>query len=82
LNMVQSLGTDTYAFAGSARGEGEITDGQTGQVLVEAVDGRAGGMSLENAGAGKWGDADHVMDYWADLLAKRITGFRAGASTQ
>jgi len=82
LDMVQSLGTDTYAFAGSAQGEGEATDGETGQVLGEAVDGRAGGMSIENAGAGKWGDAEHVMDYWADLTAKRITQFRSGAPAQ
>jgi len=82
LNMVQSLGTDTYAFSGSAQGEGEITDGQTGQILAEAVDGRTGGMSLENAGAGKWGDADHVMDYWADTTAKRIRQFRSGAPAQ
>jgi len=82
LNMVQSLGTDTYAFAGSAQGEGEITDGETGQVIAEAVDGRAGGMSVENAGAGKWGDAEHVMDYWADTTAKRIVQFRTGAPAQ
>ncbi|BFG77392.1 hypothetical protein PTKU46_54250 [Paraburkholderia terrae] len=82
LNMVQSLGTGTYAFTGSAQGEGEITDGETGQVIAEAVDGRAGGMSLENAGAGKWGDADHVMDYWADLTAKHIKQFRSGAPAQ
>ena len=78
LDMVQNLGTHTYAFAGSAQGEGQITDGQTGQVLVEGVDGRAGGMSIENAGAGKWGDAEHAMDYWANKLATRIMQLRAG----
>lgn len=82
LDMVQNLGTHTYAFAGSAQGEGQITDGQTGQVLVEGVDGRAGGMSIENAGAGKWGDAEHVMEFWADRLAQRLTEFRSGAPTQ
>jgi hypothetical protein len=79
LNAVQSLATDSYAFVGSAQSEGEITDGGTGQLLAEAVDGRAGGMSIKNAGGGKWGDAEHAMEYWAELVAKRLTEFRSGA---
>lgn len=78
LNAAQSLATDSYAFAGSAQSEGEVTDGATGEILAEAVDGRAGGMSLKNVGAGKWGDAEKAMEYWADLAAKRLTEFRSG----
>ncbi|MGV2287854.1 DUF3313 domain-containing protein [Trinickia sp. YCB016] len=78
LNAAQSLATDSYAFAGSAQSEGEITDGETGELLAEAVDGRAGGMSLKNVGNGKWGDAEKAMDYWADLVAKRLTEYRSG----
>lgn len=79
LNAAQSLATDSYAFVGSAQSEGEIKDGGTGQTLAEAVDGRAGGMSIKNAGVWEWGDAEHVMDYWAELAAKRLTEYRSGA---
>jgi Protein of unknown function (DUF3313) len=79
LNAAQSLATDSYAFVGSARSEGEFKDGGTGQTLAEAVDGRSGGMSIKNAGVWKWGDAESVMDYWAELAAKRLNEFRTGA---
>ncbi|WP_206998916.1 DUF3313 domain-containing protein [Trinickia mobilis] len=78
LNAAQSVATDSYAFVGSAQSEGEIKDGGTGQILAEAVDGRAGGMSIKNAGVWKWGDAENVMDYWAELTAKRLKEFRSG----
>jgi Protein of unknown function (DUF3313) len=79
LNAAQSLATDSYAFVGSARSEGEFKDGGTGQTLAEAVDGRSGGISIKNAGVWKWGDAENVMDYWAELAAKRLNEFRTGA---
>lgn len=79
INAAQSLATDSYAFVGSARSEGEFKDGGTGQTLAEAVDGRSGGMSIKNAGVWKWGDAENVMDYWAELAAKRLNEFRSGA---
>ncbi|MEM5328355.1 DUF3313 domain-containing protein [Paraburkholderia sp. JHI2823] len=78
LNSAQSLATDTYAFVGSAKSEGEITDGGTGQILAEGVDGRSGGMSMQNAGEGKWGDAEHAMDYWAELTANRLRQVKSG----
>jgi hypothetical protein len=80
INAAQSLATDSYAFVGSARGEFEFKDGGSGQTLAEAVDGRSGGMSIKNAGAWQWGDAENVMEYWADLAAKRLTELRSGAS--
>jgi hypothetical protein len=79
LNSAQSLATDSYAFVGSAQSQAEIKDGGTGEILAEAVDGRAGGMSIKNAGVWKWGDAENIMDAWAELAAKRLTEFRSGA---
>lgn len=79
INAAQSLATDSYAFVGSARSEAEFKDGGTGQTLAEAVDGRSGGISIKNAGVWKWGDAENVMDYWAELAAKRLNEFRSGA---
>ena len=78
LNAAQSLGSDTYAFVGSAQSEGEFLDGATGKILAEGVDGRSGGISVENAGGGKWSDAEHAMDYWAALTTKRLSDFRSG----
>jgi hypothetical protein len=79
INAAQSVATDSYAFVGSARGELEIKDGGTGQVLAEGVDGRSGGMSIKNAGVWKWGDAENAMDHWAEQAAKRLNGLRSGA---
>jgi hypothetical protein len=79
INAAQSLATDSYAFVGTARGEAEFKDGGTSQILAEAVDGRAGGMSIKNAGVWEWGDAEHAMDYWAELMAKRLNGLRSHA---
>ena len=78
LDAAQSVATDSYAFVGSAQSEGEIIDGGTGQILAEGVDGRSGGMSIENAGGGKWSDAERAMDYWAELTAKRLKTRFAG----
>jgi len=78
INAAQSLATDSYAFVGSAQSEGEVTDGGTGQILIEAVDGRSGGMSISNAGGGQWSDAERAMDYWAQLSAQRLNQFRKG----
>jgi len=79
INAAQSVATDSYAFVGSARGEAEIKDGGTGQILAEGVDGRSGGMSIKNAGVWKWGDAEHAMDQWAEMMVKRINELRSGA---
>jgi hypothetical protein len=81
INAAQSVATDSYAFVGSARSEAEIKDGGTSAILAEAVDGRSGGMSIKNAGVWEWGDAEHAMNYWAELVAKRINEFRTGALT-
>lgn len=78
INAAQSLATDSYAFVGSARGELEIKDGGTGQIVAEAVDGQSGGMSIKNAGVWKWGDAENAMDHWAEQAAKRLNGLRSG----
>jgi hypothetical protein len=79
LDSAQSLATDSYAFVGSAQSEGEVTDGGTGQILIEAVDGRSGGMSLKDVSGGVWGDAEKAMQYWAELAATRLNQLKTGA---
>ena len=72
LNLAQSMATDSYAFVGSAEAEMKITDSVTGQLLVEAVDQRAGGMGLKSAASFQWGDAQNAMDYWAQRIPNRL----------
>jgi len=43
LNLVQSMGTGSYAFVGSAQAEAQITDSVTGERLAASVDKREGG---------------------------------------
>jgi hypothetical protein len=78
LNMAQSLATDSYAFVGSAEAEGKVTDSVTGELLIAAVDRRAGGMGLKSAASFRWGDAQNAMDYWAQRTAQRLTELKSG----
>jgi len=72
LNLAQSMATDSYAFVGSAEAEMKLTDSVSGTVLAEAVDQRAGGMGMKGAASFQWGDAQNVMDYWAEKITSRL----------
>jgi hypothetical protein len=78
LNMVQSLGTGSYAFVGSATCRGQVTDSASGELLAEWIDKREGGIALSSALQWKWGDAENTMDYWAKLLADRYGELKSG----
>jgi hypothetical protein len=71
LNGLQSLATGSYAFVGSAEGEMEVKD-STGDFLAGAVDQRAGGMGIKGAASFRWGDAENVIDYWAQRITNRL----------
>jgi hypothetical protein len=72
INAAQSMVTGSYAFVGSAEAEMKATDSATGELLAAAVDKRAGGAGLKGAASFQWGDAQNVMDYWADRIATRL----------
>jgi Protein of unknown function (DUF3313) len=78
LNMVQSVGTGSYAFVGSASCEGQVTDSVSGEVLAEWIDKRAGGLAISSALQWKWGDAENAMNYWAKRLADRYAELKSG----
>lgn len=78
LNMVQSLGTGSYAFVGSAEAEAQIIDSVTGERLAASVDKRLGGMALSSAVQWKWGDAEAAMKYWAEKLSTRMAELKSG----
>jgi hypothetical protein len=82
LNTLKYIVTGTYAFVGGAQGELLVTDSLTGEVLAAAVDRRVGGGSLETAAVWQWGDAQHVMDTWAEMTASRIAALRAGKASE
>ena len=78
LNYVQWLVTRHAAFAGSAEAAFKATDSTTGQLLAESVDNRIGGMSVITAAQLQWGDAEAVMDYWAERITQRAVALGAG----
>lgn len=76
LNSLQSLATGSYAFVGGAEAALKATDSQNGQLLAAAMDQRKGGMALSNVAVFKWGDAQNVMDFWAEKIAARMSELR------
>jgi Protein of unknown function (DUF3313) len=78
LSGITNLASGSYAFVGSAQSEMEALDAQTHQELAAAVDKRSGGLAVSNAGVWRWGDAEHIMDYWAELMTKRLGEVRSG----
>jgi hypothetical protein len=72
ISAIKMAGTGTYAFVGSAQGEGKITDSQSGLLLAAFEDKRVGGTSVTNVTVFQWGDADHIIDYWAETLDQRM----------
>ena len=78
LNMLQSVVTGHWAFAGSCEIEGRLSDAATGQMLGEMVDKRLGGSSLKAAAQWQWGDAQNALDAWATKYATRISAWTTG----
>ncbi len=79
---VLSLGvkavTGQTAFAGSVQSEGEVLDSVTGKRIAAWVDRRTGGASISNANVWQWGDAENVINFWAQALVARFTDLRQG----
>jgi hypothetical protein len=71
LATLKYLATGTYPFVGSAEGEALVADSVTGKVLAAAMDRRIGGGALSVA---QWslGDAENVMNEWAELTPTRL----------
>ncbi len=67
----KSMATGTHAFVGKAGAEGELTDSETGQVLIQAVDRRAGANSMKGA-TSSWGDVEQALRYWAERIRTRL----------
>ena len=81
LTALGNAGTGYQAFAGSAQGEGVVTDSMTGQTLAAFVDKTQAGSSLSNASVNQWSDVKTVMDSWVTLLQTRFNALSGGSSS-
>lgn len=72
INMAQSMATGSYAFVGSAEAMMKATDAVNGQLLIAAIDERAGGIAISVAAQWKWGDAENAINYWAEKIDSRL----------
>ena len=73
---IKKLTTGTHAFVGRASVEAEITDAETGERLLAAVDRREGNKRLKGSQS-SWGDVKEAFDYWAERLRERLRAERA-----
>ena len=80
LATLKLLATDSYPFVGGVGGELEVTDSQTGELLGAGVDRRIGGGNITTAAQWQWGDAENVMDHWAELTATRLKNLHDGTA--
>jgi len=75
ISTVLTLGSDTKAFVGQARAEGEARDALSGVLLVAGIDQRAGTKALGGNTFDSWGDVREAFEAWAvqfrDNLRKR-----------
>lgn len=81
LSLIKMAATGTYAFVGSAQGALKLNDSVSGQLLAAAVDKRVGGTSVTNVVVFQWGDAEHAIDYWAELTDQRLVSFGVQTSS-
>jgi hypothetical protein len=82
MGIVLSYGKRIITGTGSGVGmvmvEAKFTDGQTGQILVEAVDARAGTKALRTKFNSTWGDVKLAFDWWSQRVAQRLEMFKQG----
>ena len=63
--------TGTRAFVGAASVEVEVSDSESGQVLLAAADRRVGTETLAGS-SDPWSDVDEALQIWADRLIVRL----------
>jgi hypothetical protein len=75
LSNLKYLATGTFPFVGGAQGEAKITDSVSGELLSAAVDKRIGGGSATTGFQWQWGDAEHAIDKWCEMLSERLSSW-------
>ncbi len=71
LSNITSLATGTEWFVGEASAEGQLTDSQSGEILLEAVDRRVGQKAFKGV-TNSWGDVEAAFNAWAEMLFKNL----------
>jgi hypothetical protein len=72
LSQAKGLVTGKPGFVGEASVEVRATDGQTGELIVAAVDRRVGGKSVAGAPTDSWEDVREAYRYWAKQFRYRL----------
>ena len=72
LSIIKYGLTGTYAFVGSATGQGKLTDSVSGTLLAAWEDRQFGTAAVRNATVWQWGYADNAMNYWANGLDQKL----------
>jgi hypothetical protein len=72
LSQAKGLVTGKPGFVGEASVELRATDGQTGELIVAAVDRRVGGKSVAGAPTDSWEDVREAYRYWAKQFRYRL----------
>ncbi len=71
---LQGLAKGKPAFVGYAKVEAKLTDAETGNLLIAAMDKRVGGKTVKNFDS--WSDVKAALDYWAKLIVFRLCRLR------
>jgi hypothetical protein len=77
LSLVKRVVFGTGLGVGECQCEAQLLDGQSGLVLAEAVDRRAGTKALRTKFDGTLGDVKLCLDYWSTRLNFKLEQLRA-----
>ena len=80
LATLKLAATGTYPFVGSAQAAAKLTDSETGQLLMAAVDRRVGGGAVRTAAQWQLGDAESAINTWAQVFTERVSSWTAGTA--
>ncbi len=78
-SLVKRVIFGTGLGVGECQVEAELLDGQSGFMLAEAVDRRAGTKALRTKFDGSFGDVKLCMDYWSRRLAFKLEQLRVNS---
>ena len=79
LTGAKGMATGVSGFTGSASAELKVTDGETGTLLLAAVDRRGGTKSLSGV-TSSWHDVEEAYRFWAEKTRYRLCQFRGGTN--
>ncbi|MDH3668855.1 MAG: DUF3313 domain-containing protein [Paracoccaceae bacterium] len=77
VSTVLTLGSETKAFVGQARAEGEARDALTGKLLAAGIDQRAGTKALGDDTFDSWGDVKKAFTTWAERFRDNLRARRS-----